>query len=152
MFLLASFKTVTIGSRVRISVQLFFSAIGRYSSLLLFYWLIFSSTDNHSRLSEPFLGSQAASCTHFQGQIAAVGSLNRFTERIFNIIEFFIEASKNYDLGFSIKKSLKIFFFFNYLLALIGGPTFLRFFLYIQHRHYMIAIKKYSRSETKHPY
>jgi len=47
-----------------------------------------------------FAGSKAASCMHFQGQNTCCGSLNRVTERVFEIVSNFIEASKNLYLDF----------------------------------------------------
>ncbi len=68
-----------------------FSVIGRCSTVSTPHWLQGKCAGLicHRRLPRfDFTESQAASCMHFQCQIASLGSLKRVTERIFKISNF----------------------------------------------------------------
>jgi hypothetical protein len=87
-FLITSLKTLT-------NYKFMFRKPGQNvcPAFLLCHWPIFVLASlllidflqcmYHSRLPELFSESQAASCKHSQGQMAALGFLKRVTERIF---------------------------------------------------------------------
>jgi hypothetical protein len=85
------------GNRFRISARLFFSAIGGYPSLLLYYWLIFPVyTSKPVSNSRTIFRITDSSLNAFSGAKSPMGYLKRVTVKISRIIKF-IKASSVAD-------------------------------------------------------